>query len=158
MSPVAPGEDKYVIVNAHEGEPGAFMDRALFTGNPHKVLEDLIIGAYAIGSHRGFIYTRHDSPQLIKHIEQALAKAEEYGFLGENILDSGFNFRVELHFDVGIFVSGESSALMRSIEGNPPEPRPKYIRTSVSGSTFPSVAKRAASRNDLSVGSTFTWS
>ena len=129
----APAEDKYVIVNGHEGEPGAFMDRALFTGNPHKVLEGLIIGAYAIGAHRGFIYTRHDSPQLIEHIERALAQAEEYGLLGENILGSGFNFRVELHFDVGIFVSGESSALMRSIEGNPPEPRPKYIRTSVSG-------------------------
>lgn len=129
----APGEDKYVIVNAHEGEPGAFMDRALFTGNPHKVLEGLIIGAYAIGSHRGFIYTRHDSPQLIKHIETALAQAEGYGLLGEDILGSGFDFSVETHFDVGIFVSGESSALMRSIEGNPPEPRPKYIRTSVSG-------------------------
>ena len=129
----APGKDKYVIVNAHEGEPGAFMDRALFTGNPHKVLEGLIIGAYAIGSHRGFIYTRHDAPQLIQHIEQALAQAEEYGLLGENILGSGFDFRVEVHYDVGIFVSGESSALMRSIEGLPPEPRPKYIRTSVAG-------------------------
>jgi len=129
----APGADKYVIVNGHEGEPGAFMDRALFTGNPHLVLEGLIIGAYAIGAHQGFIYTRHDSPQLIAHIERALAQAEEYGFLGENILGSGFNFRVELHFDVGIFVSGESSALMQSIEGNPPEPRSKYIRTSVSG-------------------------
>ena len=129
----APGEEKYVIVNGHEGEPGAFMDRALFTGNPHKVLEGLIIGAYAIGSHRGFIYTRHDSPQLIEHIERALAQAEEYGLLGKDILGSGFDFRVELHFDVGIFVSGESSALMRSIEGNAPEPRSKYIRTSVSG-------------------------
>jgi NADH-quinone oxidoreductase subunit F len=129
----APGEERYVIVNGHEGEPGAFMDRALFTGNPHKVLEGLIIGAYAIGSHRGFIYTRHDSPQLIKHVETALAQAEDYGLLGEDILGSGFDFGVELHFDVGIFVSGESSALMRSIEGNPPEPRPKYIRTSVSG-------------------------
>jgi NADH-quinone oxidoreductase subunit F len=129
----APEKEKFVIVNGHEGEPGAFMDRALFTGNPHKVLEGLIIGAYAIGAHRGFIYTRHDSPQLIKHINQALAQAEEYGLLGENILGSGFDFRVELHFDVGIFVSGESSALMRSIEGLPPEPRPKYIRTSVAG-------------------------
>jgi NADH-quinone oxidoreductase subunit F len=129
----APGEDKYVIVNAHEGEPGAFMDRALFTGNPHLVLEGLIIGAYAIGAHQGFIYTRHDSPQLIEHIERALAQAEEYGFLGEDVLGSGFNLGVELHFDVGIFVSGESSALMQSIEGNPPEPRSKYIRTSVSG-------------------------
>jgi NADP-reducing hydrogenase subunit HndC len=129
----APGEEKYVIVNGHEGEPGAFMDRALFTGNPHCVLEGLIIGAYAIGSHQGFIYTRHDSPQLIRNIETALAKAREYGLLGENILGSGFDFDVEVHFDVGIFVSGESSALMRSIEGKNPEPRPKYIRTSVSG-------------------------
>lgn len=129
----APSDEKFVIVNGHEGEPGAFMDRALFTGNPHKVLEGLIIGAIAIGSHTGFIYTRHDSPQLIKHIKQALAQAEEYGLLGDNILGSGFNFHVELHFDVGIFVSGESSALMRSIEGLPPEPRPKYIRTSVAG-------------------------
>ncbi|MEK6620951.1 MAG: NADH-ubiquinone oxidoreductase-F iron-sulfur binding region domain-containing protein [Planctomycetota bacterium] len=129
----APGEEKYVIVNGHEGEPGAFMDRALFTGNPHSVLEGLIIGAYAIGSHQGFIYTRHDSPQLRNNIAVALTQAEEYGFLGENILGSGFNFNVEVHLDIGIFVSGESSALMRSIEGKNPEPRPKYIRTSVSG-------------------------
>lgn len=129
----APGEEKYVIVNGHEGEPGAFMDRALFTGNPHSVLEGLIIGAYAIGSHQGFIYTRHDSPQLRNTIAVALAQAEEYGLLGENILGSGFNFNVEVHLDIGIFVSGESSALMRSIEGKTPEPRPKYIRTSVRG-------------------------
>ncbi len=129
----APGKEKYVIVNGHEGELGAFMDRAIFTGNPHSVLEGLIIGAYAIGSHQGFIYTRHDTPQLKNNIDIALAKAEEYGLLGENILGSGFNFQVEVHLDIGIFVSGESSALMRSIEGNIPEPRPKYIRTSVSG-------------------------
>lgn len=129
----APGEEKYVIVNAHEGEPGAFMDRALFTGNPHLVLEGLIIGAYTIGSHQGFIYTRHDTPQLRENIDIALSEAKEYGLLGENILGSGFNFNVEVHLDVGIFVSGESSALMRSIEGKAPEPRPKYIRTSVSG-------------------------
>jgi NADH-quinone oxidoreductase subunit F len=129
----APGKEKYVIVNAHEGELGAFMDRAIFTGNPHCVLEGLIIGAYAIGSHQGFIYTRHDAPRLKRNIDMAVAKAEEYGFLGENILGSGFDFLVEVHLDIGIFVSGESSALMRSIEGNIPEPRPKYIRTSVSG-------------------------
>jgi len=129
----APGKEKYVIVNGHEGELGAFMDRAIFTGNPHSVLEGLIIGAYAIGSHQGFIYTRHDTPQLKNNIDIALAKAEKYGLLGENILGSGFNFNVEVHLDIGIFVSGESSALMRSIEGNTPEPRPKYIRTSVSG-------------------------
>ena len=129
----APGDKKYVIVNGHEGEPGAFMDRALFTGNPHSILEGLIIGAYAIGAHQGFIYTRHDSPQLRDNIAVALTQAEEYGLLGENILGSGFNFDVEVHLDVGIFVSGESSALMRSIEGKAPEPRPKYIRTAVSG-------------------------
>ncbi len=129
----APGDRKYVIVNGHEGEPGAFMDRALFTGNPHSVLEGLIIGAYTIGAHQGFIYTRHDSPQLRNNIAVALNQAEEYGLLGKNILGSGFDFDVEVHLDVGIFVSGESSALMRSIEGKTPEPRPKYIRTSVSG-------------------------
>ncbi len=129
----APGEEKYVIVNAHEGELGAFMDRAILTGNPHIVLEGLIIGAYAIGSHQGFIYTRHDAPRLKNNIDTAIANAEEYGLLGENILGSGFNFNVEVHLDIGIFVSGESSALMRSIEGNNPEPRAKYIRTSVRG-------------------------
>ena len=129
----APEKEKYVIVNGHEGEPGATMDRAIFTGNPHGVLEGLIIGAYAIGAHRGFIYTRHDSPQLKDNIYRALDQAQQYGLLGENILGSGFNFNVEVHFDVGIFVSGESSALMRSIEGKNPEPRPKYIRTSISG-------------------------
>ena len=126
-------KQKYVIVNGHEGEPGAFMDRAIFTGNPHLVLEGLIIGAYTIGAQQGFIYTRHDSKQLKKNIDRALEQAREYGLLGDNILGSGFNFDVEVHFDVGIFVSGESSALMRSIEGKNPEPRPKYIRTSVSG-------------------------
>ena len=129
----APGKEKFVIVNGHEGELGAFMDRAILSGNPHSVLEGLIIGGYAVGSHQGFIYTRHDTPQLKNNIDVALAKAEEYGLLGENILGSGFDFNVEVHLDIGIFVSGESSALMRSIEGNIPEPRPKYIRTSVSG-------------------------
>ena len=129
----APEKIKYVIVNGHEGESAAFMDRAMLTGNPHKVLEGLIIGAYAIGAQRGFMYTRHDMPLLEKHVRNALAQAKDYGLLGENILGSGFSLEVELHFDVGIFVSGESSALMRSIEGNAPEPRPKYVRTSVSG-------------------------
>ena len=129
----APGKEKFVIVNGHEGELGAFMDRAILSGNPHSVLEGLIIGGYAVGSYQGFIYTRHDTPQLKNNIDVALTKAEEYGLLGENILGSGFDFNVEVHLDIGIFVSGESSALMRSIEGNIPEPRPKYIRTSVSG-------------------------
>jgi NADH-quinone oxidoreductase subunit F len=129
----APEKTKYVIVNGHEGESAAFMDRAMLTGNPHRVIEGLIIGAWAIGAQQGFIYTRHDSPAIVRHITAALEQAKEYGLLGKNILGTGFDFEVELHFDVGIFVSGESSALMRSIEGNAPEPRPKYIRTSVSG-------------------------
>ncbi|RME22024.1 MAG: NADH-quinone oxidoreductase subunit F, partial [Deltaproteobacteria bacterium] len=129
----APGDERYVIVNAHEGEPGAYMDRAIFTGNPHMVLEGLIIGAYAIGASRGFIYTRHDNPRLKQNIDGALEAARELGLLGENILGSGFDFDVEVHYDIGIFVSGESSALMRSLEGRNPEPRPKYVRTSVSG-------------------------
>ena len=129
----APEKTKYVIVNGHEGESAAFMDRAMLTGNPHRVLEGLIIGGYAIGAQQGYIYTRHDSPSMAKHVTTALEQARELGLLGKNILGSGFDFEVELHFDVGIFVSGESSALMRSIEGNAPEPRPKYIRTSVSG-------------------------
>ena len=129
----APEKTKYVIVNGHEGESAAFMDRAMLTGNPHKIIEGLIIGAYAIGAQKGFMYTRHDMPLLEKHVRNALAQAREYGLLGTNILGSGFDFECELHFDVGIFVSGESSALMRSIEGNTPEPRPKYIRTSVNG-------------------------
>lgn len=129
----AESDVKYVIVNAHEGEPGAFMDRAIFTGNPHSVLEGLIIGAYAIGASEGFIYTRHDNHELLDNLYNALSQAREYGFLGKNIMGTGFSFDVEVHFDMGIFVSGESSALMKSIEGRKPEPRPKYIRTSVSG-------------------------
>lgn len=129
----APNDTKYVIVNGHEGEPGAFMDRALFQGNPHSVIEGLVIGAYAIGAHLGFIYTRHDTIELRKNLDHALEQAKAYGLYGENILGSGFDLEIEVHFDVGIFVSGESSALMRSLEGKGPEPQPKYIRTSVNG-------------------------
>lgn len=129
----APGELKYVICNGHEGEPGAYMDRAIFQGNPHLIIEGLIIGGYAVGARQGFIYTRHDMPRLRENIDLALKAAEEYGFLGKNILGSGFDFEIEVHLDVGIFVSGEASALMRSIEGKAPEPRPKYTRTAVKG-------------------------
>jgi len=129
----APAEIKYVICNGHEGEPGAYMDRAIFQGNPHLIIEGLIIGGYAIGAKQGFIYTRHDMPRLRENIDIALKAAYNYGFLGTNILGSGFDFDIEVHLDVGIFVSGEASALMRSIEGKAPEPRPKYTRTAVKG-------------------------
>ncbi|HUT16897.1 MAG TPA: NAD(P)H-dependent oxidoreductase subunit E, partial [Acidobacteriota bacterium] len=108
----APGEPKYVIVNCDEGDPGAFMNRALMEGNPHSILEGLIIGAYAIGSHEGFIYVRQEYPLAVENMQMALEQAEKYGFLGKDILGSGFDFKVKIHKGAGAFVSGESSGLM----------------------------------------------
>jgi NADH:ubiquinone oxidoreductase subunit F (NADH-binding)/NAD-dependent dihydropyrimidine dehydrogenase PreA subunit/(2Fe-2S) ferredoxin len=129
----AHGEPKYVIVNADEGDPGAYMDRSLLEGNPHGVLEGLILGAYAIGASEGFIYVRQEYPLARKHANRALEQAREYGILGKNILGSGFSFDVKIHRGAGAFVSGESSALMCAIEGHVGEPRPKYIHTSEKG-------------------------
>jgi len=129
----APGEIKYVIVNADEGDPGAYMDRSLLEGNPHSVLEGLIIGAYAIGSHQGYIYVRQEYPLAVENVDIALKQAEEYGFLGENILGSGFNFNIKVHRGAGAFISGESSALMTALEGRVGEPRPKHIHTVIKG-------------------------
>ena len=129
----APEKTKYVIVNADEGDPGAYMDRALLEGNPHSVLEGLIIGAYAIGANEGYIYVRQEYPLAVENINIAIKMAEEYGFLGENILGSGFNFKVFVHQGAGAFVCGESSALMTALEGRVGEPRPKYIRSNVKG-------------------------
>ncbi|MCP4525234.1 MAG: NADH-quinone oxidoreductase subunit F [Aestuariibacter sp.] len=129
----APGETKYVIVNADEGDPGAFMDRALLEGNPHSILEGLILGAYAIGSHEGFIYVRQEYPLAVENVNIAIEQAEKYGFLGRNILGSGFDFTITVHQGAGAFVSGESSALMTALEGRVGEPRPKYIRSNVKG-------------------------
>jgi len=129
----APGEIKYVIVNADEGDPGAYMDRSLLEGNPHSVLEGLIIGAYAIGSHEGYIYVRQEYPLAVENVGIAIKQAEEHGFLGENIFGSGFDFTVRVHRGAGAFVSGESSALMTAIEGRVGEPRPKYIHTAIKG-------------------------
>ncbi len=129
----APSDIKYVAVNCDEGDPGAYMDRSLMEGNPHEILEGLIIGAYAIGAQEGFIYIRAEYPLAVDNLRVALRQAEEYGFLGEDILGSGFNFKVIVHRGAGAFVSGESSALMTSIEGKAGEPRPKYIRTSIAG-------------------------
>jgi len=129
----APGEIKYVIVNADEGDPGAYMDRSLLEGNPHSVLEGLLIGAYAIGSQQGFVYVRQEYPLAVENLDIALGQAREHGLLGKNILGSGFDFDVMVHQGAGAFVSGESSALMTAIEGRVGEPRPKYIRTAVSG-------------------------
>ena len=129
----APGDIKYVIVNADEGDPGAYMDRSLLEGNPHSVLEGLVIGAYAIGSHEGYIYVRQEYPLAVDNVSVALSQMREYGLLGENILGCGFDFDVTIHRGAGAFVSGESSALMAAIEGKVGEPRPKYVRTALSG-------------------------
>ncbi|MFC1991349.1 NADH-ubiquinone oxidoreductase-F iron-sulfur binding region domain-containing protein [Chloroflexota bacterium] len=129
----APDKIKYVIVNADEGDPGAFMDRAILEGNPHSIIEGLTIGAYAIGSHEGYIYVRQEYPLAVENILTAIKQAEEYGILGKNILGSGFDFTIKVHQGAGAFVSGESSALMTAIEGKVGEPRPKYIHTAIKG-------------------------
>ena len=124
---------KYVVVNCDEGDPGAFMDRALMEGNPHSVLEGLAIAAYALGAHEGFIYVRAEYPLAVENAAVAIQQAENYGLLGDNILGSGFGFRVKIQRGAGAFVSGESSALMTAIEGRVGEPRPKYVHTSERG-------------------------
>ncbi len=129
----APDEIKYVIVNADEGDPGAYMDRSLLEGNPHSVLEGLTIGAYAVGSHEGYIYVRQEYPLAVENVNIAIKQAEEYGFLGKDILGSGFDFVVKVHKGAGAFVCGESTALMTALEGRAGEPRPKYIRSNVKG-------------------------
>jgi NADH-quinone oxidoreductase subunit F len=129
----APGEPKYVIVNCDEGDPGAFMDRSLMEGNPHSVLEGLIIGAYAIGANEGFVYVREEYPIAVENINAAIQQAEEYGLLGKDIMGSALSFKVKVHKGAGAFVSGESSALMTAIEGKVGEPRPKYVHTAVKG-------------------------
>ena len=125
----AHGEPKYVMCNADEGDPGAYMDRSLLEGNPHSVLEGMIIGAYAIGSNEGFIYVRNEYPLAVKNIDIAIKQAEDCGLLGEDILGSGFDFKVKISRGGGAFVCGESSALMRSLAGKVGRPRAKYIHT-----------------------------
>jgi NADH-quinone oxidoreductase subunit F len=119
------GEVKYVICNADEGDPGAYMDRSIMEGNPHRVLEGMIVGAYAIGAQQGFVYIRNEYPLAVKHLKKAIDQAEEYGFLGENILGSGFKFSISIKLGSGAFVCGEETALMASIEGRVGEPRPR---------------------------------
>jgi NADH-quinone oxidoreductase subunit F len=121
--------DRYIICNADEGDPGAYMDRSLLEGNPHSVIEGMIIGAIAIGSNEGYVYVRHEYPLAVKNLLIALQSAEELGFLGKNILDSDFDFNIQISRGGGAFVCGESTALMASLEGGPGRPRAKYIHT-----------------------------
>ena len=129
----APGEPKYVICNADEGDPGAYMDRSLLEGNPHRVLEGMIIGAHAIGSTEGYVYVRHEYPLAVRNIRTAIGQARQKGFLGKSILGSGLDFDVRVVRGGGAFVCGESTALMASLEGRVGEPRAKYIHTVESG-------------------------
>ena len=118
-------DQKYVCCNADEGDPGAFMDRSILEGDPHAVLEAMAIAGYAIGASQGYIYVRAEYPIAVKRLEIAIAQAREYGLLGENIFESGFNFDIELRLGAGAFVCGEETALMTSIEGSRGEPRPR---------------------------------
>jgi NADP-reducing hydrogenase subunit HndC len=121
-------DKKYVICNADEGDPGAFMDRSILEGDPHKVIEGMIIAAYAIGADEGYVYVRAEYPLAIKRLEKAIEDAEEYGLLGDDIFSSGFNFKLHIKKGAGAFVCGEETALMASIEGKRgmPTPRPPY--------------------------------
>jgi NADH-quinone oxidoreductase subunit F len=129
----APGDIKYVICNCDEGDPGAYMDRSLLEGNPHSVLEGMITGAWALGANQGFIYVRHEYPLARKNGEMAIHQARKAGFLGQNILGSGFDFDVEVAEGGGAFVCGESTALIASIEGKVGEPRSKQVHTVAQG-------------------------
>lgn len=121
----APGDEKYVCVNADEGDPGAFMDRSVLEGDPHAVLEAMAIAAYAVGAQKGYIYVRAEYPIAVQRCKVAIGQAKEYNLLGENILGTGFNFDIEIRLGAGAFVCGEETALMTSIEGNRGEPRPR---------------------------------
>ena len=129
----ASGDLKYVICNADEGDPGAFMDRSALEGDPHSVLEAMAIGGYAIGSHQGYIYIRAEYPLAIKRLKIAIEQARQYGLLGKNILGSGFDFDIELRLGAGAFVCGEETALIQSIEGKRGMPRPRPPFPAVSG-------------------------
>lgn len=118
-----PGDKKYIVCNADEGDPGAFQDRGLIEGNPHSIIEGMTLGAYAIGACKGFIYIRHEYPLAVRLIRKAIDQAREHGFLGDNILGSDFSFDLEVQLGAGAFVCGEETAMMASIEGRVGEPR-----------------------------------
>jgi len=125
----ATGDEKYVICNADEGDPGAYMDRCLLEANPHLVIEGMMIGAWAVGASKGYIYVRNEYPLAVQHARLAVKQARELGLLGDNILGSSFFFDIEVARGGGAFVCGESTALMASLEGKVGEPRPKDIHT-----------------------------
>jgi len=129
----AEGSTKYVICNGDEGDPGAFMDRSIMEGNPHSVIEGMLIGAYAIGSGQGYVYVRNEYPLSVERLRGAIEQAKELGLLGQNVLGSSFSFDIRINRGGGAFVCGESTALMASLEGRTGEPRAKYVHTVESG-------------------------
>ncbi|MCL4534884.1 MAG: 4Fe-4S binding protein [Bacteroidetes bacterium] len=128
-----PGPQKYVICNADEGDPGAFMDRTLLEGNPHSIIEGMLIGGYAVGAREGYLYVRNEYPLALQHAAIAVRQAEELGLLGEHVLGSDYSFRLHLIRGGGAFVCGESTALVASIEGRPGEPRAKHVHLAENG-------------------------
>ncbi len=129
----APGDVKYVICNADEGDPGAFMDRSIIEADPHSVIEGMVIGGFAVGSSDGYVYIRIEYPLAIERLTTAINQAREYGLLGENIFDSGFDFDLTIFKGAGAFVCGESSSLRASIEGWLPEPVSKHVHATEKG-------------------------
>ncbi|MDD4613021.1 MAG: NADH-quinone oxidoreductase subunit NuoF [Synergistaceae bacterium] len=129
----SPGDKKYVICNADEGDPGAFMDRSILEGDPHAVIEGMMIGAYAMGADEGYIYCRAEYPLAIKRLQTAIRQATDYGLLGENVLGTDFNFSLHIKEGAGAFVCGEETALMASIEGQRGMPRPRPPFPAVKG-------------------------
>ncbi|MBR5868240.1 MAG: NAD(P)H-dependent oxidoreductase subunit E, partial [Clostridia bacterium] len=128
-----PGTKKYVVCNADEGDPGAFMDRSVLEGDPHAVIEAMAIAAYAIGADEGYVYVRAEYPIAVKRLSIAIAQAREYGLLGNGIFGTDFNFDIKIRLGAGAFVCGEETALMESIEGRRGEPRPRPPFPAVKG-------------------------
>ena len=126
-------DQKYVVCNADEGDPGAFMDRSILEGDPHCVIEAMTICGYAVGATKGYVYVRAEYPIAVTRLQHAIDQAKEYGLLGKNIFDSGFDFDLEIKLGAGAFVCGEETALMTSIEGNRGEPRPRPPYPAVKG-------------------------
>lgn len=149
---VSPDGVKYVCCNADEGDPGAFMDRSVLEGDPFSVLEAMTIAAYAIGGTQGYIYVRAEYPIAVKRLEIAISQARAYGLLGKNILNSGFDFDIELRLGAGAFVCGEETALMTSIEGHRGEPRPRPPFPAVKG-----LLGRPTLLNNVETYANITW-
>ena len=143
---------KYVVCNADEGDPGAFMDRSVLEGDPHTILEAMTIAGYAVGAHQGYIYVRAEYPIAVKRLETAIRQAKEYGLLGKNIFDSGFDFDLELRLGAGAFVCGEETALMRSIEGHRGEPKTRPPFPAVKG-----LFDRPTLLNNVETYANITW-